>query len=214
MRDETSLSGQALEYDLQQILMEDDVKRIATTVIEDGGGGGTGITDVNLTMPLEYDVVKTITGAVIDFVVSWLAQNANKILAGPVSGADAVPGFRYQENPDLPARSRISITPTTFGGTVTPDASLGSQFSLIAISNFTLNPPTGMLDGQKITIRITQDGTGGRTIAFHADYRFSIYLTPGFVALTATAGATDYLGIEYNADAGKWDIIAWVPGVV
>jgi hypothetical protein len=194
--------------------MEDDVKRISSTIIEDGGGGGGTLTDVNLTMPVEYAVAKAIATTVVNFVVTWLTENANKGLFGPVSGADAVPGFRYQVNADLPARSRISITPQAFGGTVTPDASLGSQFSLIATSNFTLNPPTGMLDGQKITIRITQDGTGSRIMTLHADYRFSTFLNPAFVVLTLTPGATDYLGVEYNADAGKWDIIAFVPGVV
>lgn len=212
MRDETSLSGQALEYDLQQILLTDDVKKLIKK--ETGTTPPGGVTDVNLTMPAgEYAVTKSVAAAVINFVVGWLSQNANKGLFGPVSGLDAAPSFRFMVNNDLPPRSRIQIITTPFGGTVTPDASLSSQFSLIATSNFTLNPPTGMIDGQKITIRITQDGTGGRVMTLDPAYRYSTFLDSSFVVLSTAANATDYLGVEYNADAGAFDIIAFVPGV-
>ena len=212
-REQTGLAKQALEYDLQDLADKKTVAQLVRIVQDTDPGGPPPSVTYALLMPFEFSVVGSpgVNGGT--FNVSWGTQAKNKILVGPISGANAIPTFRLQENPDLPYRSQISIEPTTMGATVTPDASLASQFSMVADQDFTLNPPANALDGQKVTIRITQDGTGGRVMTYHADYRFSLYLTPVFCALTGTAGATDYLGCEFNADANKWDIIAFVPGV-
>ncbi len=211
-RDQNSLTGQALEYDLRDLADRDTVDRITQIVQQIIMGGGP--VSLSLIMPTaEFDVAGSPAANGGAFTVTWDAQAKNKIFVGPVSGANAVPTFRLQVNPDLPPRSQIRIDATTMGATVTPDASISSQFSMVANQNFNLAAPINMLDGQKITLRITQDGTGGRTMTLAAAYRYSTYLTPAFVVLTPTAGATDYLGVEYNGDAGKFDIISFVPGV-
>jgi hypothetical protein len=59
------------------------------------------------------------------------------------------------------------------------------------------------LEGQFITIRFTQDGTGGRTITtgnMGATNAPSIQGTP-----TTTAGKSSYLNITYNATAARWE---------
>lgn len=215
LRDEVSLSKAAMEYDLQDLADRATVQQVVqriTQIFNDGGGVPLAVIYA-LSMPGEFSVSGSPGTNGGTFVVNWQPEDANKALLGPDLGSPDIPAFRLLVNNDLPKRSRIHIEPTTFGASVNIDASLSSQFALVATSDFTLNAPTNALDGQKITIRITQDGTGGRLITYDPLYRFSTYLTSAFCTLSTAPGASDYLGIEYNDDAGTFDIVAFVPGV-
>lgn len=77
--------------------------------------------------------------------------------------------------------------------------------------NRTLTNPTGSpVDGQQLQLRVTQDGTGNRTLAFDTIYRFSSGLPQPL--LSTGAGALDYLLFQYNATSVKWDFLAPVQG--
>jgi hypothetical protein len=78
----------------------------------------------------------------------------------------------------------------TDGATITPDFSLGNNFSVTLAGNRTLANPTNLTAGQSGTIVITQDATGSRTLAYGANWKF-----PGGTAptLTTTASAVDVL---------------------
>ena len=78
----------------------------------------------------------------------------------------------------------------TDGATITPDFSLGNNFSVTLAGNRTLANPTNLTAGQSGTIVITQDATGSRTLAYGAYWKF-----PGGTAptLTTTASAVDVL---------------------
>jgi len=54
----------------------------------------------------------------------------------------------------------------TYAASVTPDAALSNAFKITLTGNVTLVKPTGTKNGQIITIRIAQDGTGGRIITY------------------------------------------------
>lgn len=56
--------------------------------------------------------------------------------------------------------------------------------------NRTLGQPSNAKIGQSGAIRIIQDGTGSRTLAYHADWKFPYGSDP---TLTTTASATDIL---------------------
>jgi hypothetical protein len=71
--------------------------------------------------------------------------------------------------------------------------------------NITVNFAGGD-DGQKITLRLTQDGTGGRVVTWGGMVRFSTDL-PGAV-LSTGASKTDYIGFRYSATADKYDCVA------
>ena len=93
----------------------------------------------------------------------------------------------------------------TAGGTLTPAS---ASKILIALTgqdvDFTINTPTGSpLDGQKLIFRIKDDGTS-RNITWGA-----IFEPIGVTLPTATtASKLLYIGCIYNADSGKWDVIA------
>ena len=85
---------------------------------------------------------------------------------------------------------RGSIVTLTDGATVTPDFSLGNNFTLTLGGNRTLANPTNLTAGQSGIILVLQDGTGSRTLSFGSYWKF-----PGGSAptLTTSGSAVDLL---------------------
>lgn len=85
---------------------------------------------------------------------------------------------------------RGTVVALTDGSTITPDFSAGNNFSVTLGGNRTLANPTNLTAGQGGAITVTQDGTGGRTLAFGSNWKF-----PGGTAptLTTTAAAVDVI---------------------
>lgn len=85
---------------------------------------------------------------------------------------------------------RGSIVTLSDGATVTPDFSLGNNFTLTLGGNRTFANPTNLTAGQSGVILVLQDGTGSRTLSFGSYWKF-----PGGTAptLTTTASAVDLL---------------------
>lgn len=70
--------------------------------------------------------------------------------------------------------------------------------------NFTIQSPTGTpIEGQKLLIRIKDDGTG-RSITYNAIFRAVGVTLP----TTTVASKVMYLGCIFNSAESKWDIIA------
>lgn len=76
------------------------------------------------------------------------------------------------------------------GATITPDFSLGNNFEVTLAGNRTLANPTTLVAGQSGIIRVAQDATGGRTLAFGAYWKFT---GGGVPSLTGTASAVDLI---------------------
>lgn len=97
------------------------------------------------------------------------------------------------------------VAALTDAATIATDASLGNTFTVTLGGNRTLGAPTNPVDGQKITYRIRQDGTGNRTLAFNAIFRFGLDID---VNLSTGANKTDYIGCIYHGTDSKWDVVA------
>lgn len=108
---------------------------------------------------------------------------------------------------DRTLRPAVTLTDAT---TIAVDASLGNTFDVTLAGNRTLGNPTNATDGQKLLFRIKQDATGGRTLAYGTKYRFGTDITG--VTLSTAASKLDRIGVEYNAAADKFDVIAVVKG--
>lgn len=78
----------------------------------------------------------------------------------------------------------------TDAATVAVDLSAGINFSLTIGGNRTLGAPSNTKNGQMGAIVITQDGTGSRTLAYHANWKFAGGTDP---TLSTAAGAVDIL---------------------
>jgi hypothetical protein len=85
---------------------------------------------------------------------------------------------------------RGTITALTDGSTINPDFAAANNFSLTIGGNRTLANPTNLTAGQSGVIVITQDGTGGRSLAFGSYWKFASGTAP---SLTTTASAVDVL---------------------
>jgi len=70
------------------------------------------------------------------------------------------------------------------------DLSLGNNFSVTLAGNRTLDNPTNTVAGQSGVIVVTQDATGGRTLAYGTNYKFAGGTAP---TLSTAAGAIDTL---------------------
>lgn len=88
------------------------------------------------------------------------------------------------------AAQRGAVTALTDGATITPDMALGNNFSVTLAGNRTLANPTNLTAGQSGAVVITQDATGGRTLAFGTNWKFPSGTAP---SLTTTASAVDVL---------------------
>lgn len=78
----------------------------------------------------------------------------------------------------------------TDAATIAVDMSTFINAKVTLGGNRTLGQPSSTKVGQSGFIRIIQDGTGSRTLAYHADWKFAGGVDP---TLTTTAAATDLL---------------------
>lgn len=86
--------------------------------------------------------------------------------------------------------SAMAEVTLTDAATVALDLSTGFDFTVTLAGNRTLGNPTNVKVGQKGRIRVVQDGTGSRTLAYASYYKFAGGTAP---VLTTTASAEDYL---------------------
>lgn len=95
------------------------------------------------------------------------------------------------------AAQRGTVSALTDGATITPDFAVANNFSVTLGGSRTLANPTNLTTGQSGVIRIAQDATGSRTLAYGSYWKF-----PGGTAptLTTTASAVDVLA--YYVDNG------------
>lgn len=99
------------------------------------------------------------------------------------------------------------VTVVAYAATVTPAADTYGTYEIGALTgNLTLGAPTGTVtDGQKLSFRLTQDGTGGRTLTWNAAYQFGIDLTSAMI--TTVASSSTHVKFEWIASASKWRCI-------
>jgi hypothetical protein len=165
----TALAGKAAsshthaQSDVTNLTTDLAAKAPTSRTISAGGlatGGGDLSTNRTITVPAE-DATGFRTGT---------ATNEALTAGGVYGAADIV---------TLTDASTIAVDMATF---INAQVTLGG--------NRTLGAPSNTKVGQSGTIYVVQDGTGSRTLAFHANYKFAGGTAP---TITATAGAVTAL---------------------
>ena len=100
------------------------------------------------------------------------------------------------------------IASTTSASTITPTAGTADQYEVTALAvTTTFAAPSGTLvDGQKLTIRIKDNGTR-QTITSWASGTGG-YRAVGVTLPTTTTAAITYVGCIYNSSDTIWDVVA------
>lgn len=93
----------------------------------------------------------------------------------------------------------------------TTNCSSYNTFTVTIAGNRTLGSFTTGTDGQKIAIRVRQDGTGGRTLAFDSTY-WNLGSDVSLLSIASSANVYSYVGAIYNSASGKWDVVSIVRG--
>jgi hypothetical protein len=136
---------------------------------------------------------------------SWITSLAYSKL----TGAPTLPSGTIVGTTDSQTLTNKRITPrvssTASASSVTPDISAYDVYAFTALAaNLTINAPTGTpADGEKITLRILDNGTS-RTLTWNGTYT-AIGVT---LPTSTTANKTVYIGCVYNAANTRWDVIA------
>lgn len=83
-----------------------------------------------------------------------------------------------------------TIQALTYGTTITPDLTQGNDLAVTLTGNATLANPSALTPGTSGHLLVTQDSTGGRTMAFGSYYNFG---SAGVPTLSTAAGASDII---------------------
>lgn len=140
-----------------------------------------------------YSIPTTSSQSNWDTAYSW----GNHASAGYITGSSTSTLTNKRITP------RVSSTASA--SSVTPDISAYDVYAFTALAaNLTINAPTGSpADGEKITLRILDNGTS-RTLTWNGTYT-AIGVT---LPTSTTANKTVYIGCVYNAANTRWDVIA------
>jgi hypothetical protein len=108
--------------------------------------------------------------------------------------------YRFHHGPTVKTPSALSISSSL----IAVDADLADFYTVTMTGNATLSNPTNARTGRHFTIRIKQDGTGSRTLAYGTAYRF-----PGGTAptLSTAASHTDYESFFYDEVDATWQYV-------
>jgi len=133
-----------------------------------------------------------------------LAVNlADKIIYGKNSSGQVV---SYSESD-----WGTSVFALSFAATVNTDASAADIFDLTLTGNVILANPTNPVNGKTIRWRISQDGSGNRTVTLGNKFNIPSSGSDPLPWSTA-ADACDILAATYHAGRDQWDVVAFVPG--
>jgi hypothetical protein len=102
-----------------------------------------------------------------------------------------------------------TTTTTTSTATLTPDISAGDTFTITAqAAALSVANPTGTpVNGQKMIIRIKDNGTARAITWSGTQYRASTDLS---LPTTTVINKTMYLGFIWNSTDSKWDLLAYL----
>lgn len=151
-----------------------------------------------------YSTVTTPLGGTALTSGSISDASAVLLLASPSIASPAITGTVSSQVTTAKAFSS-GVFGLTDAATIATDASLGNEFTVTLGGNRTMGAPTNPTDGQIITYRLKQDGTGTRTLTWNAVYRFNAaFATP---VLQTAGGSIDYVSFIYNGTDTKWDCI-------
>lgn len=162
-----------------------------------GGGGGT-ISDTAPAGPSAGDLWwNSSDGQLYIYYTDvdgsqWVVANA--FTGGsaylPLTGGTVTGLVTFSQTISATGNAYMQLDVLTDGATISPDFSVGNNFSVTLGGNRVLANPTNLTAGQSGIIYVSQDGTGSRTLSYGTSWKFPNGTAP---TLTTTASAVDAL---------------------
>jgi len=184
-KDTYSLSGTTLTFSTAPPTGTGNIEVVWSTPLaigtpSDGTVTTAKIVDQNVTTAKIADANVTAVKLASGAAVSNIGYTpANDSLVMHLAGAETATGAK-----------RGAVVPLTDGANIATDLALGNNFSVTLAGNRTLDNPTNLVAGQSGVIKITQDATGSRTLAYGSYWDFAGGTAP---TLTTTANGVDIL---------------------
>ena len=103
-----------------------------------------------------------------------------------------VSGISNVANTNFNKFNETVVSGGSVSGTLTPDAAAGTIYRYTLTGNITLNSVANVATGTSMTIELTQDSTGGRTLTS------TMKFAGGSKTLSTSVGAVDIISLYYN----------------
>jgi len=178
----------------------------------------SGVTSVNITAPAAGITASggpiTSSGAITLALANDLSALEGLSGTGFAkrTGTDAwsVGALGYSDLPTgMIGKPRVDAH--TYASSVTLDASTYDCFEVTLTGNITVDF-TGGTDGQRILVRLTQDGTGSRIVTWGTSVAFGSDITSSSVTASTGANKIDYFGLIYSAASSKYHMVSFARG--
>ena len=129
--------------------------------------------------------------AISDGAVELSHNNAVKIAT--TSAGVNITGTATTDGLTVDGAAVGPIVALTDAASITTNLALGNNYSVTLAGNRTLANPSNITAGQSGSIFITQDGTGSRTLAYGANFKFVGGTAPTLSTVAASVDRIDYV---------------------
>jgi|TARA_A100000171_G_scaffold52742_1_gene72733 hypothetical protein len=160
---------------------------------------GTGITISNPDSAGDFVITNTVSAGISDVVsdtspqlggnldvqTNSIVSTSNRNISISPNGTGQTKATRLQYDEDIHDLGTTS-------GTITPNVDNGNVQTITLNNNLTLNALASATSGQSLTLIITQDGTGGRTLSS------TMKFAGGAKTLSTAASAVDIMTVFYD----------------
>ena len=188
-------------------------------IVNSGGGGGSGtVTSVGLSAPTGLTVsgspVTTSGTLALTFTAGYSIPTTSSQTDWDTAygwGNHASAGYITSTSTSTLTNKRINprvVAASATSGSLTPNGDTTDLYNALGLTGaITLNAPSGTpVDGQKLIIRLEDNGTGrGITWTTSSGAFRAVGVT---LPTTTTASKVSYIGCVYNSTDVFWDIIA------
>ena len=142
--------------------------------------------DANFTS-LRDNIADTSTFVTSSSLVTSLSSYVTTATTQTISGAKTLQNATLKAvNETVYAWGNVSA------GTYSPDATSGTIQTMTLTGNITINTLTNIIAGQSVTLKIKQDGTGGRTLTS------TMKFAGGSKTLSTSSNAIDIVNVVYD----------------
>jgi hypothetical protein len=105
-----------------------------------------------------------------------------------------------------------AVTLTYATNLTIPVSSSSRVFRLTLTGNCNLDIGDGAFDGQTLRLSLSQDSVGSRLVTLSNKFRFSASAPLTVFVLSTAANSKDVLTMEWDNQASKWDMLAFMKG--